>query len=98
MPEWTETETDGRTVKARIFRGSMLQADGDVLCLGEGGHLLWLSLGPKGVTVLSKARLFPADESFTGPVLSRGLLYICQNKRGRDGSKARLICYDLRGK
>lgn len=38
-----------------------------------------------------------ARESWTLPVLSRGLLYVVQNARGVfDGTDPRLLCYDLR--
>jgi hypothetical protein len=47
---------------------------------------------------VSRAWLFPARESWTLPVLSRGLLYVAQNAQDivrRTGP--RLLCYDLRG-
>ena len=40
-------------------------------------------------------------ESWTPVGLSRGLLYVCQNKLERYGEKrkgSRLLCFDLRGK
>lgn len=98
--EWTETvEVNGqtRTVPMSPYRGTILQADGKALCLGERGHLLWLDLSPKGVKVLARTWLFFADQTWALPVLSRGLLYISQNSR--DPIKAtppRLLCYDLR--
>jgi len=80
------------------FAGSLLWADGQFLCLGELGHLLWLELTPKGCKEISRARLFLARESWTLPVLSRGLLYVCQNSRDiLTGAGPRLLCYDLRG-
>lgn len=33
----------------------------------------------------------------TPPVVSRGLLYICQSAKGANGEPTRLLCYDLRG-
>ena len=42
--------------------------------------------------------LFYAAETWTPPVICNGLLYVCQNNRGRgDGSPRRLLCYDVRG-
>jgi len=69
-------------------------ADGQA---GELGHLLWLDLTPSGYRQISRAWLFAARESWTLPVLSHGLLYVCQNSRevGR-GKDTRLLCYDMR--
>ena len=96
VPEWPET-LGGRSQTLSTFRGSLLAVDGNYLCLGELGHLLWLDLTPKGYRQLSRAWLFQARESWTLPVLSRGLLYVVQNTReiGR-GNGPRLLCYDLR--
>ena len=79
------------------YRGSLLAADGQFLCLGELGYLLWLDLMPKRYKEVSRAWLFPARESWALPVLSRGLLYVTQNTRDvfRE-TGPRLLCYDLR--
>lgn len=99
-PEWTETfEMNGQQREQRLgtFRGTLLAVDGDYLCLGELGHLLWMSLTPKGYKQISRAWLFAARESWALPVLSRGLLYVTQNTRDmRNGAGPRLLCYDLR--
>ena len=59
--------------------------------------LLWLDLSPQGYRILSRAWLFAARESWSPPVLSRGLLYISQNRRDfLRGESPRLLCYDLR--
>ena len=79
------------------YRGSLLAVDGQFLCLGEVGHLLWMGLSPKGYEEVSRARLFAARESWALPVLSRGLLYVTQNTRDVfQGAGPRLLCYDLR--
>ena len=100
VPEWEETvEFGGRQVTRSFttYRGSLLWADGHFLCLGELGHLLWLDLSPKGFRILSRAWLFAARESWSPPVLSRGLLYVSQNRRDfLRGGSPRLLCYDLR--
>ena len=95
-PEWTET-IGGRQQTVGAYRGSLLAVDGNYLCLGELGHLVWMDLTPKGYRELSHAWLFQARESWTLPVLSRGLLYVVQNTReiGR-GNGPRLLCYDMR--
>ena len=90
---------DGKTTSRRlgIYRGTLLAVDGHFLCLGELGHLLWLDLAPQGYKELARTWLFGARETWSLPVLSRGLLYISQHSRGvgnRNGP--RLLCYDLR--
>ena len=99
-PEWTDTlETRGarRQQLMGTYRGSLLAADGQFLCLGELGHLLWMDLTPKGYKEVSRAWLFAARESWGLPVLSRGLLYVAQNTRDMlQGTGPRLLCYDLR--
>jgi lipoprotein NlpI/outer membrane protein assembly factor BamB len=98
--EWNETvQANGRSqeITESPLRGSLLKVDGRFLAIGEHGHLLWLHLSPNGPTILSRASLFKARETWAPPVLSRGLLYISQNTRGSyDKSPPRLLCYDLR--
>ena len=100
VPEWTESfEIDGRERQQLmgIARGSLLSVDGDFLCAGELGHLLWMELTPDGFREISRAWLFAARESWNLPVLSRGLLYATQNSRDLlTGAGPRLLCYDLR--
>ena len=99
-PEWEETVTaNGRLQRLTLstLRGSLLWVDGDFLCLGEYGHLLWLHLTPQGYEELDRAWLFFARQTWALPVLSRGLLYITQNERDVIGrTSPRLLCYDLR--
>jgi len=98
--EWDETLTvNGVERKQRMspYRGTLLAADGHFLCLGEFGHLLWLDLSPRGCRVLARAWLFAARETWSLPVLSRGLLYVSQHGRGMlRREPPRLLCYDLR--
>jgi outer membrane protein assembly factor BamB len=98
-PEWIETidTAGGRRELLGTYRGSLLGADGQFLCLGELGHLLWMDLTPNGYKEVSRTRLFAARESWALPVLSRGLLYVAQNTRDIvHGAGPRLLCYDLR--
>jgi outer membrane protein assembly factor BamB len=102
-PEWSEmiqpTGGFGQPQQQTVgtYRGSLLAVDGQFLCLGELGHLLWLNLTPKGYDRISRAWLFPARESWALPVLSRGLLYVVQNSRDLfRQTTPRLLCYDLR--
>ncbi|HEX8914036.1 MAG TPA: PQQ-binding-like beta-propeller repeat protein [Humisphaera sp.] len=97
QPEWKE-KVGERNLTMGTYRAHLLAADGQVLMLGEFGHLLRVGLSPKGVEVKQRAWLFGASETWTPPVLSRGLLYVCQNNPDRVGkAEPRVICYDLRG-
>jgi outer membrane protein assembly factor BamB len=95
-PEWTETVGNTQQLVGTC-RGSLLSVDGQFLAFGEFGHLVWMDLTPKGYKEVSRAWLFGARESWCLPVLSRGLLYVCQNSRDvTRTSGPRLICYDMR--
>ncbi len=99
-PDWQETltTTDGeRTASLSSALASMTLVDGRCLLLGYYGHLAWLDLNPRSYKELSRTLLFFAPQTWSHPALSRGLLYVCQNERGLDNSRPRLICYDLRG-
>jgi outer membrane protein assembly factor BamB len=104
QPAWRENvkfKNGGeRELELGTFRAWLMPV-GDtprVLMLGEFGHLLWVELSPKGFKEIDRTRLFLASETWTPPVLSRGLLYVCQNSEdGVSGAGPRLLCYDLRG-
>jgi outer membrane protein assembly factor BamB len=100
VPEWQESITfNGIPGKQTMstFRGTLLAVDGQFLCLGEMGHLLWLDLSPKGYKEIARAKLFSARETWSTPVLSKGLLYISQHSRDfGENTGPRLLCYDLR--
>jgi outer membrane protein assembly factor BamB len=102
QPIWDElVEKNGKKEPTTfgIFSGTMIRADGHYLCLGEMGHLLWLDLTPASYKELARTWLFAANESWTPPVISRGLLYITQNAKDfLKKTPPRLLCYDLRGK
>jgi len=99
---WEEQiDEDGESVEQSftVGEGSLLFADGKLLCLGDNGHLLWLEASPSGARVLTRAWLFGANESWTPPVVVRGLLYLRQTKAERFGdAPPRLLCYDLRAR
>lgn len=101
-PTWQETFTvHGRQYERTYstYRASLVLAGGDFLCLTELGHLLWLELSPEGLRVLARTWLFSADQTWTPPVISRGLLYVTQNQPDTiNGHPPRLLCYDLRAK
>ena len=88
-----------RRLPASIGNGCLIHADGGFFCLGDQGHLLSLSCSPQGARVLARASLFHANMTWTPPVLSHGLLYVCQNQRDRYADRPqRLLCFDLRAK
>ncbi len=97
---YSETfEHEGETITrdAKIGEGSLLHADGHFLVLGDGGHLLTVAATRTSVRVIAKQALFHAPHSWTPPVVSGGLLYVCQNTTDTvDGTPPRLLCYDLR--
>jgi hypothetical protein len=99
-PEWNETFGESGKQQQQLlgtYRGSLLAVDGQFLCLGELGHLLWMNLTPKGYKEVSRTWLFAARESWALPVVSHGLLYVVQNTRDTlHGVGPRLLCYDLR--
>jgi len=101
VPEWNDvvkSQRGDQTRKHSTFRGTFLWADGKFLCLGEIGHLLWLDLTPEGgYKELSRAWLFASQDTWSVPVLSRGLLYVNQNHADAiNKTQPRLLCYDLR--
>lgn len=99
-PAWKEsvaTKDGPRELDVGTARCSLMLVDGRCLALGEYGHLLWLDLNPEGYRELARTWLFAARDSWTPPVLSHGLLYVCQNQRdGFHDQPPRLLCYDLR--
>ncbi len=87
----------GQQIPMSLYRGSLLMVGDRFLCLGEWGTLCWLDLSPGGAKILTKHQPFVAQQSWTLPALSHGLLYVSQNEDDRlNGSPSRLICYDLR--
>ncbi len=95
---WDQPGKDGQVIPMGLYRGSLLKVGNRFLCLGEWGTLCWLDLSPTGAERGATAQLFTAQQSWTLPALSHGLLYVLQNEEDRvTGTPPRLICYDLRG-
>lgn len=93
---WEDT-IDDRQIINSPFRGSLLHVADQFLCLGEGGSLLWLDLNQERPKILQKTQLFHATQTWSTPVMHRGLVYIAQHYkdlRGKTGP--RLLCYDFR--
>ena len=99
-PTWdSPAGADGERRKGNLGRASLLWADGAFLCLGGWGDLCWMHLSPKGMKIITRTKLFHARHTWVCPVVSRGLLYVCQiHPDRRTGQPPRLICYDLRGR
>jgi len=84
-------------VETSVGAGSLLHADGVFLVLGDTGHLATVRASSGEFELISDANLFHAPETWTPPVVSHGLLYVCQNNPSSIGdTPARLLCYDLR--
>ncbi|MEM1450654.1 MAG: PQQ-binding-like beta-propeller repeat protein [Planctomycetota bacterium] len=87
-----------RRVDAGVGKGSLVHADGHFWILGDTGQLVVVRFDGESFEIVSQAPLFFAQQTWTPPVISGGLLYVCQNNRSRgDGAPARLLCYDVRG-
>lgn len=86
----------GRDYRMKYFRGSLLLADCRVWALGEFGSLGLLKLTPDGFEEIDRTQLFLARETWSLPVVHRGLLYVAQHAEDLEGRPPRLICYDLR--
>jgi len=98
QPEWKDPVGQRQLIMG-TYRAHLLQADGKTWMLGEYGHLLRVDLTPDGFAEKQRAWLFAATETWTPPVLSRGLLYVCQNNAdARNKKEPRVICYDFRGR
>ncbi len=82
-------------IKQGILRASLLRVDGRFLCLGEFGSLLWLDLSPAGCKVLERTQLFYAQNTWSLPAVSHGLLYVSQQSKDIDEKPPRIICYDF---
>lgn len=95
-PEWLTSVNGDQKYNLAPALASLLLVDGRCLVLGQYGHLAWIDLNPEGYEELDRTHLFLARQTWAMPALSKGLLYVAQNDHGLDGSKTRLICYDLR--
>jgi outer membrane protein assembly factor BamB len=100
--QWAEKFTwphsaGGQNIPMGLYRGSLLKVGDRLLCLGEWGTLCWIELSPQRAKLLTKFQPFVAQESWTLPALSHGLLYVCRNQEDRlNNAPAALLCYDLR--
>lgn len=87
--EHSALKLDAVDVAAEPFgRGSLIQAEGKFIVLGEGGVLALVEVNPKKYVEISRVH-FPemTDPSWAAPVLSRKRLYL--------RSEHHLLCLDL---
>lgn len=85
---------EDRELPVNFGRGNLVHVDGAFLCLGENGTLAWMDLSPQGgARVLSATQLFYAPETWAGPVISEGRLFVNQSNLG-----SRLIAYDFKNR
>ena len=75
---------DGQTLPMSLYRASLLQGRQRASSASANGapSAGWTSR-PPGPKRLSTAQLFTAQQSWTLPALSRGLLYVMQNEDDR---------------
>ncbi len=70
--------------------GSLVAADGKLVCLSEKGELLVVAASPKGFEALARAQVL-GKKCWTSPVLANGRIYV-RNAPGE------LLCLDVSGK
>ena len=77
--------------------GSLLLAGNRIIALSDQGELLVIRATPEEFALVASAQVVDG-KCWTPPVLSSGLLYICQNTPDYlTKAPPRLLCYDLRG-
>ena len=64
-----------------------------LLALGESGGLVFVNDVDSKCVVLKSISLFEAPETWAGPAVAGGRLYISQNERSRGGDPPRVVCY-----
>ena len=84
-------------IELSLGEGSMLAIGDQILCLGDSGLLILMAPGEDGARVVGSVAYFHAGETWTPPVLSRGILLLCQNSPCRvTGRGPRLMAIDWR--
>lgn len=73
--------------RAKVGRASFIVADGQLIALGERGHLLLIRITPDGYQEVARARVLNYP-SWTPPILAQGYLYVRNENT--------LLCLDLR--
>ena len=75
-------------------RGSFVNlGSAGLMALGESGGLVFVNDVDAKCVVLKNTSLFDAAETWAGPAVAGGRLYISQNERSRGGESPRVVCY-----
>jgi outer membrane protein assembly factor BamB len=78
----------------RFGRGSFINlGSAGLMALGESGALVFVNDVDGKCVVLKSTSLFDAAETWAGPALAGGRLYVAQNERSRAGLPPRVVCY-----
>lgn len=96
-----ETVYDGRklTLDLSVGEGSLLVMGDDLICLGDQGHILHLRPSAEGAEILHRSWLFRAQESWTPPAISRGMMLVRQTAPeafGEERAPRRVLAFSLR--
>jgi outer membrane protein assembly factor BamB len=74
----------------RLGKGSLMLADGKLICLSETGRLVLAPATPSGYKEIASGQVVGGKSTWAVPVLSNGRIY-CR-------SQENLVCLDVRGK
>jgi outer membrane protein assembly factor BamB len=78
----------------KFGRGSFVNLGAaGLLALGESGALVVVNDVDAKCVVLKTSPLFDAAETWAGPAVARGRLYVSQNEISRGGVSPRVVCY-----
>jgi outer membrane protein assembly factor BamB len=78
----------------KFGRGSCIDLGSEgVMAVGESGGLVFFDERDGKCIILGNSSLFDAPETWAGPAVAGGRLYVSQNERARGGESARVICF-----
>ena len=78
----------------KFGRGSFVDLGSEgLLAVGESGGLVFFKDDGGKCKVLRSSSLFDAPETWAGPAVAGGRLYVSQNERARGGESPRVICF-----
>lgn len=78
----------------KFGRGSFVDLGSEgLLAVGESGGLVFFKDEGGKCKVLRSSSLFDAPETWAGPAVAGGRLYVSQNERARGGESPRVICF-----
>jgi outer membrane protein assembly factor BamB len=78
----------------KFGRGSFVDLGSEgLLAVGESGGLVFFSDEGGKCKILGSHSLFDAPETWAGPAVAGGRLFVSQNERSRGGESPRVICF-----